>query len=154
MICQELIKKPTLFNEIAYIASNYGFLSKSIEKLETRGLPLVESIETVATAKLKIDSVVGKAAQSIKRKIETVLSKNTGYNELSKISEILKGECQNITITDTSNIKYFKFAPVVSVETERSFSLYKNVLTENRTNFLFENLKRHIVVYCNETFNH
>lgn len=111
-------------------------------------------MDIIAAAKLKIDSVPGKAAQNIKKKIENVLSKNTGYDDLKNISNILKGESDITTNIDSSKIKYLKYAPIVSVETERSFSIYKNVFTENRTSFHFENLKEHIIVYCNQVLAH
>lgn len=135
-ICKQLIDKPILFNEIAYIASNYGFICDSITKLETKGLSLLSAIDTVDTAKEKINAVPGKAAQKIKQKIENVLAKNPGLGELNKVCQILKRECDVIISTDTSNIQFLKYAPIVSVDTERSFSVFKNVLTDNRSNLL------------------
>ena len=40
-------------------------------------------------------------------------------------------------------------APLVSVSVERSFSNYKNLLSEQRQNLTFQNIERLLVVKCN-----
>ena len=42
----------------------------------------------------------------------------------------------------------FKYAPVTSCDVERSFSAYKNVLIEKRTNFTEENIEKNLICYC------
>ncbi|KAF0737604.1 Uncharacterized protein FWK35_00020288 [Aphis craccivora] len=44
---------------------------------------------------------------------------------------------------------HLKYAPVTSVDVERSFSSYKNILSDRHRSFLFENLKNHLIVQCN-----
>ena len=44
---------------------------------------------------------------------------------------------------------HFKYAPISSVDVERSFSVYKNMLADNRRSFVFENLSKSLVVNCN-----
>ena len=44
------------------------------------------------------------------------------------------------------NIKY---APLTSVEVERSFSALKNLLTDKRTSLSDENLEQLLVIQCN-----
>jgi len=51
---------------------------------------------------------------------------------------------QNITVTD---IPYFKYAPVSSVDVERS--LFKTILSDNGPGFTFENLKKIMTVQYN-----
>jgi hypothetical protein len=43
----------------------------------------------------------------------------------------------------TYDLVYFKFAPITSVDIERSFSMYKTLLSNNRRSFHFENLYKH-----------
>jgi len=45
-----------------------------------------------------------------------------------------------------------KFAPMTSCDVERSFSVYKTTLTDNRRRFLFENIKHHVIVQCNKDY--
>jgi hypothetical protein len=88
--------------------------------------------------------------EKIKIKIESVLSKNKGYQDVLKISDILNGE-ENIdgTPEDWSYLTYMKNSPITSVDVERSFSEYKNVLTSNRQSFKFKNIKKSLIVQCN-----
>ena len=44
-------------------------------------------------------------------------------------------------------IAAMKFAPMTSADVERSFSTYKHVLTEKRTSFTPEHLKKYMI--CN-----
>ncbi|KAF0713554.1 Uncharacterized protein FWK35_00031147 [Aphis craccivora] len=44
---------------------------------------------------------------------------------------------------------YFKYAPITSVDVERSFSLYKNLLTDRCRHLLFDNIRHILIVQCN-----
>lgn len=84
--------------------------------------------------------------------MKCVLSKNPDIKIL-KIDEILDG---NGTSKDSlpaeltaDECVHFKYAPIISVDVERSFSAYKNVLSDNRRKFLFENLKKTLIVQVN-----
>ena len=70
---------------------------------------------------------------------------NTGY---TVICNILSGGKND----DTTAL--FSFAPLTSCDTERSFSMFKNCLSERRRTFSFDNLRMYIVVQCNASFNH
>jgi len=37
---------------------------------------------------------------------------------------------------------------MTSCDVERSFSVYKTTLADNRRRFLFENIKHHVIVQC------
>ena len=63
----------------------------------------------------------------------------------------MDNETANIYTTD--EIKAFKYAPLTSVDVERSFSMYKNVLKSNRQSFTFENLRKIFVIHCNAVLN-
>jgi len=39
--------------------------------------------------------------------------------------------------------------PLTSVDVERSFSTYKNILLDNRRSLVFENIEHYIIVQCN-----
>jgi hypothetical protein len=76
-----------------------------------------------------------------------------GYNTLYHISKVLAGESYDISCIEeeltAGDLVCFKYAPVVSVDVERSFSRYKNVLSDNRRFLTFDNLHQLVVVYCN-----
>lgn len=47
------------------------------------------------------------------------------------------------------SLLYFKYAPISSVDVERSFSVYKNMLADNEKSFKFENSSTLLIVNCN-----
>jgi len=53
---------------------------------------------------------------------------------------------KDLTCDDLIN---YKFAPISSVDVERSFSKYNHKLSDRRRWFLFENLKKVLIVQCN-----
>ncbi|KAL4084256.1 hypothetical protein QTP88_028102 [Uroleucon formosanum] len=89
----------------------------------------------------------------VQEKMNDVLAKNEGYQTLAQISKILTGEetlmvkiPENLSLGDFA---YFKYAPINSVDVERSFSMFKVLLSDNRKSFTFDDLKKHLIVQCN-----
>lgn len=154
-ISQDLLRNRDLRAELIFIASNYSFLEESITKLETSGLSLSDQIKIVTDAVRAVEEISGEIGNIIKEKLGKVIEKNAGFTALKTISAALTGETiQNATMNYTiSETMAFKFAPITSVDVERSFSMYKSVLRSNRQNFLFENLSEMFVIYCNQNFS-
>ena len=73
---------------------------------------------------------------------------------MSTISKILNGEeASSKCFPDdfsADDLVHFRFAPITSVDVERSFSKYKNLLTDNRRSFTFDNIKYALIVQCND----
>ncbi|KAL4097236.1 hypothetical protein QTP88_022042 [Uroleucon formosanum] len=157
--CKQILKSNNLEANLAFIMSNYGFISTSITRLETKGMSLTESIKIIKTAKESIYSAnVGGCAQAkaIDEKFQKVMEKNVGFVQLQKISDIINGQNESMdglpTDISSGDIPFFKFAPISSVDVERSFSKYKNILADNRS-FEFSNLKKYLIVQCNAQEN-
>ncbi|KAH6943738.1 hypothetical protein HPB50_026089 [Hyalomma asiaticum] len=53
-----------------------------------------------------------------------------------------------------SKVPDYKYAPLTSVDVERSFSAYKQILTERRHNFKPENLEMVLVCHCFHSLSH
>lgn len=47
------------------------------------------------------------------------------------------------------DLVFFKYAPLSFVDAKRSFSKYKNMLSDNRHKFTIENMKNFLIVQCN-----
>jgi len=85
----------------------------------------------------------------IKKKVEQVLSKNPGFKVLEAIANLHNGrDTQTSFQFSLPESGAFKFAPITSVDVERSFNRYKNILRPNRRAFTFDNLKRYMNVNC------
>lgn len=147
--------KPGLENNLAYIKSNFQVLTMAIVKLQTKNLPLADSLTVIQEVKSKFQSLKGTQGKAVILKLQKVFEKNEGLKMLEKISNILEGEDE---ISDMSQFPddyscndfvYFKYAPTTSVDVERSFSSYKTLLSDNRRAFTFENLRKHLIIQLN-----
>jgi len=143
-----------LLIDLIFIRSNYSMLPATIVKLETRGMKLSESISTFLKFKSDIESVPGKIGDAVASKLNNVLTKNTAFGELVKLVAVLnKTESveQNEILISPKHWDKFTYAPITSVDVERSFSMYNNVLQDKRESFTPENIEKVVVVYCNTT---
>ncbi|XP_016661793.1 uncharacterized protein LOC100573760 [Acyrthosiphon pisum] len=118
-------------------------------------MSLASSISIVEDAKIKLTQINGAQGTAVKTKIETVLGKNEGYKLMVKISNILSGDQENFEglpeDLKLNDLVYFKYAPITSVDVESSFSIYKNILTNNRRAFKFDNIRKCLIVQSNFT---
>ncbi|KAF0737837.1 Uncharacterized protein FWK35_00033984, partial [Aphis craccivora] len=62
--------------------------------------------------------------------------------------ESFEGLPEDLTL---NGLVYFKYAPITSVDVERSFSIYKNMLTNNRRAFKFDDIRKCLIVQSNFT---
>jgi hypothetical protein len=69
-------------------------------------------------------------------KIESILSKNKGYQAVFKISDILNGKKEDTSglpeDLNLNDLTYFKNCVITSVDVEHSFLMYNNLFTFNR----------------------
>ncbi len=65
---------------------------------------------------------------------------------LNKINQVLQGEEETILPLEIS--PDLKLCPIVFVDVERSFSQYKNNLTDRRHSFTQKNLAKYVVCNC------
>jgi len=153
-ITKTLIGDPTIKNDLIFIKTHYGFLVDKITSLEKQGVLLTDSILIVEEVKTKMFQVPGNIGKSIQNKLSNVFDKNQGLKKLNTISKIIEGKNHD-TIQDfeeeltTSDLPYFKYAPVSSTDVERSFSKFKMLFSDNRRKFTFENLKKALIIQCN-----
>jgi hypothetical protein len=47
---------------------------------------------------------------------------------------------------DPEHISSLKYAPIISVDVERTFSSYKNILSDRRQKFSVQNLEKHLII--------
>lgn len=77
----------------------------------------------------------------INSKLESVLSRNPGYDKTKRICRVLRGENVEINNMNPAEIARKKYAPITSRDVERSFSDYKNIVTEKRQNLTIEHIR-------------
>lgn len=78
-----------------------------------------------------------------------VINANPDYRFLCSVKKVLCGENVDEEFDLTlSQMCSLKFAPITSCDVERSFSVYKNILTDKRRNLTENNLEMLLVVNC------
>ncbi|KAF0701519.1 DUF659 domain-containing protein [Aphis craccivora] len=150
--CEDMLKLESVKTDLTYIKTNFFILVKSIKKLESSNLSLFDATKIVDETILNMKMVSGNNGRIIKEKVSDLIHKNGGFQILKQISDVLSGkkECYlppNFTPMMSTCMKY---APITSVDVERSFSTYKMILTEKRTNMTPQNMEMYIVINCYE----
>ena len=152
-IAKDCFSNTSVRNDLSYIKSNFGFLPSTILKLEQRGETLNNYLKLITAADESLNSNSGILAKVIYSKFRNVIDKNTGLHVLNNIANVLSGVSSDLETLDyeinQSDLCHFIYAAITSVDVERSFSMHKNVLANNRRSFLFENLRMIFTVYCN-----
>ncbi|KAL4131518.1 hypothetical protein QTP88_008813 [Uroleucon formosanum] len=153
-VVKQLFQNVSLQSNIVYISTNFRFLPDIITTLEGKGESLTKCINIVLDAEKKLNEAHGDIATAISGKLNRVLLKNKGWKQLLDINTILCGVSSdeiNYHGFDLNETSCMKYAPITSVDVERSFSMYKNILSDNRVTFTTENLTKYMVV--NSFFN-
>lgn len=143
--CKEILKNTLIGQQLSYIKANFSYVPSSIENLEKRYMPLAESVKIINNFSKKTLEVQGSVGIIVNNKLKDILDKNQGFHTLAKFSEVLLGmEVQEV---DTNvPIHIYKFAPITSVDVERSFSIYKQVLNDRRQSLKMENLEKYMII--------
>lgn len=148
---RELLQNEQLPLDLIAVTSCFGFLGSSIKELENSNLSLKETFTILDTVVSKINSARGPRAMTVQEKLRRVFLNNEGLTFMRRACEILEGSCapENSRIVTeklkNKEILSLKFAQLTSCDVERSFSIYKNILTDRRTNFTMDNLEMYIV---------
>jgi len=113
----------------------YKFLPSAIKRLENSNLKLEEQLNIIEEIKSKLS---GSALQ----KLNSLLSKNPDFDKFTSRENSFEHKLKT------------SYAPIVTVDVERSFSRYKRIL-EIRPNLLMENTEKlNIIEFNNYLSNH
>lgn len=147
---QTAFNEPKIECALACIQNNFTFIATSIKKLETVGLTLQVALGVIEECKATLSDVRGDIGQKVVNKLEAVLARNPGYKTFVNVCKILGGEEVENPPANISPGKYhlLKFAPATSCDVERSFSAYKNILSDRRHSMTTENLEKYLIVHC------
>ena len=149
-IAKEILEDDVTRNNVSYISTYFEKIPTAISSLEKNNLELSASLKIFDDISNSLCNLPGTYSSEIKKKFDHVRQNNADLKEIEKLASIFKGE-QNVSINLTpSQIMSYRYAPLTSTEVERSFSAYKNFLTDRRHNFKFENIKKFMVIQCNE----
>ena len=159
IIVKELLQYKALHNDLAFIASNYANLPEAINALEKRNMLLVDALKCFETIIADLTKVSGEKGKSVREKCERVVAANKDLKKIKNIGRVLEGDHNaDVGEMDPQIVACFKYAPVTSVEVERSFSLFKHLLSDRSQGFKFESMKKkcllfHVTRHINLHFN-
>lgn len=151
-----VMSKANIKNELAFIKCHFSFIPIAIKTLEGKGLLLVDAIQTFKSIRTNLQAI--RRRKEFLGKYDFVYNNNKGLKVLESISKILAdGQSQNadaeqddlIAELTPVELEAYKYAPITSCDVERSFSAYKRILEDCRRSFVFENLKKYVVIHCN-----
>lgn len=145
---KRLFKNKEIKQQLSFLKTNYSFVSKTITQMEESNLPLTRSVQLIKQCEVAFENVAGKIGSKIFQKFRNVMEKNSGFQFVSQVANVLKGDFTDSIDLDPMLLNNFKNAPITSVDVERSFSIYKFLYNDRRQNFLMENFEKHLVVYC------
>ncbi|KAL4085189.1 hypothetical protein QTP88_027048 [Uroleucon formosanum] len=146
--CKKMFKLPTVKNDLTFIKINFSGLIRAITNLEDTKLTLLQSLDITKNLISELSNIQGDKGSIIKNKIFQLYQKNKGFQVLKQIGLIISGN-NEIQIPENFNpcfVANMKYAPLTSVDVERSFSLYKHILSDRRINMTPEHMKEYIIV--------
>ena len=117
-------------------------------RLYTANCQVSETGPLLFNVRNALDGATGECAQIVNQKFSDVLSKNPGFNKITSIARILSGETLDNFDMSPNLIARFKYAPLTSCDVERSFSSYKNLLSDRRTNLTPQHLEMLLICNC------
>lgn len=141
---KEVLSHSDIRQELAFIAAQFSELPAYIAKLEGNKRTLADSLVLFDKITGNLQNISGTIGKLIKVICEKVIEANEGLKTLRAIVNFSAGlEEHNLVNTDliSHQIASFKKAPVISAEAERSFSIFKHLLSDRRQCITIENLK-------------
>lgn len=134
-----------LHDSLQFIKTNYGDISKAITKLQACNLKMSESINIIEEVSKSLNQVVPTPiSERVKKKLHSVVNKNGGFLVMREIRNRLIQEEQM-----SEHETFYSQAPLTSCDVERTFSQYKNCLSDNRKRFTVRKLSMYMVIHCN-----
>ncbi|KAJ4445686.1 hypothetical protein ANN_12371 [Periplaneta americana] len=133
-----------LLEDILFIDSNFKIVSKSIILLESSKLQLSEALNIVyKVSQTVIQNNNSLISEKVKCKLRNVIAKNSAYSQLRIINDVPSGhdKTSEVGVLKRSDFPFFKYAPITSCDVERTFSQYKNCLSDHRRRFTLQSLK-------------
>lgn len=148
-LARSSLEKKELKSELAYIASNFGFIVNVLNDLQKYGRDIMSVVDQITNVESRLRAVKGRVGVDVYNKFKSVLNKNPSYADVTIVAKILGGDTSCTSVLEANRIPEFKFAPLVTAEVERSFSMEKNLLSDRRRSLTSENLEMTVVCHYN-----
>lgn len=146
---KKLVTSQDLRANLVFIKAHLAFLSHYITKLEEQGMQQTDAVQLMEEARNKMSNIPGETGEKLRVKLDKVLEKNPGYDFFKMIAGVLQGTSNTFPEgMGPGDLAMLKYCPTTSVDRERSFNIYRNILSDKRQSFTQENLKQLMLCHC------
>jgi len=141
-----VLSKQTLVKELAFIKSHAAHLPATMTSLEGRSFSLDEQLAVLSTVEDKLKSVPKKeGGGKLREKFDSTFNvKNSGLQHLKRVNAGIIPDDMSPEV-----LSCLRYVHLTSVEVERSFSAFKQILSDRRHNCIDINLERTLIVNFN-----
>lgn len=149
---KRILENAKLRSNLAFIKCHFGCIPVAIGKLEEKGIFLTDALQIFNSVRIQLLAIPRR--KEFLQKFDCVYTKNHGLQVLETIGRILADNEEHLLGEELKEmtpdeLQSFKYAPITSCDVERSFSAYKRVLEDFRRSFVFENLRKYLIIHCN-----
>ncbi|KAF0694175.1 DUF659 domain-containing protein [Aphis craccivora] len=134
---------------LAFIKLHLSELCANLKTLEESNSELLKSMDIFRKIENILTNIPGPKGEKVKEKCMYVIEKNGGYKTLKCYYEVMLGKANNNLDTTPTLLNCFKYAPITSADVERSFLLYRYILSNRRFNFNENNLEMYLIINFN-----
>ena len=140
-----LKQKNVMKTQMEYIFNNFRQISFIIKKFESNEPNIIKNFKLIEDLRNKLREDSSCFGTLIYKRLEEILCKNPGFEHLRQMSYLIENNLHLSTEKYTfEQIFNFKNTFVSNASVERSFSRYRHILSDRRTNFSQESLKTYL----------
>ncbi|KAJ4427048.1 hypothetical protein ANN_26847 [Periplaneta americana] len=147
-----ILANPKLKSDLAFIKANFEKLPVYITKLETSSFPLHSAVQVMKKVEIILKEIPSSVEEAMRNKYFKIVKRNPGWEHVLLVAEALVANDIDVTafplVWSPADIESLKYCPIRSCEVERSFSQFKNILTDNRNQFSLQHLEEYLVIHC------
>lgn len=152
---QQAFMDPTVQEDLKTIHGNFSRIPlaiRDLQRMPTSTFTTVDAINTVFDLRQYIFQLPVEIAEKVQTKFQRVLKNNPGFVTMSCVTDLLNGNevdfsAPGVNRATLRNFAHFKYAPVTSVDVERSFSQYKWIFNDRRRRLTSEHLEQILIIY-------
>lgn len=137
---KRVLNAPNIKRDLCYINDNFKIIEIALTRLQERDITIVEALEVFDEVRTIVNWSSSLATQF---KLEAVMARNPDLDDIREYANQISND------TAPDEVSLFKFAPMTSVEVERTFSAFKWILDVKRNRLKIENIEKIIVCYFN-----
>jgi hypothetical protein len=136
--CKNRLLKSSLQSQLNFIEEHFTTLPHAITYFETQNLSLKEGLSKLDEILNNLKLISGEFGDRLQRKLHMLYQISC-----QKFNDVANERYQKF-------IPYFDHPPLSSCDVERSFSIFKDILTPKRNRLTEENLEKLVVISVNK----